>query len=134
SEFQIPNSRGLGVQTVITSANPIRVAVAIGRHTIREWHRVAIEAVRATPGVALIGAIVLDHASAGVDGRFDPAVAAASAAPPLPGLPEVRFTPDVDVLLDFSGEDPSGIPPIGVWRSGFGEGRADACGACGTLV
>jgi len=119
---------------VIIAANPIRVAVAIGRHTMREWHRVAIEAVRATPGVALIGAIVLDHAAEGVDGRFDPAVAAASAAAPIPGLPEVRFTPDVDVLLDFSGEDPSGIPPLGVWRYGFGDGSAAARGASGTLV
>ena len=108
--------------------------MAIGRHTMREWHRVAIEAVRATPGVALIGAIVLDHAAEGVDGRVDPAVAAASAAAPIPGLPEVRFTPDVDVLLDFSGEDPSGIPPLGVWRYGFGDGSAAARGASGTLV
>jgi hypothetical protein len=108
--------------------------VAIGRHTVPEWHRAAIEAVRVTPGVALIGAIAVDRHVERLDDRSDRATAAAWPGPTFRGLAELRSTRGADVLLDFSGQDLPDTPPLGIWRYGFADGSAAAGGARGTLV
>jgi hypothetical protein len=101
----------------MTTNTPIKVAIATGVSGLADWHSRTIEAVKATPGVLIIGAL-----DTPVRSGFSRT-----------GLPRSSAA-DADLILDFSGEELRHVAPLGVWRFGFGDGTAAAGGAKGTAA